>query len=59
MSLKTSVSKTRIHIDEICTLKAIKSDFKGHMINIILHSWSFHVKSMKHAHGSFDKFHLK
>ena len=27
------------------------------MINRILHSWSFHVKFMKLAEGSFHKFH--
>ena len=32
---------------------------KGHMINRILHSWSFHMKFIKLAKGSFDKFHMK
>ena len=29
------------------------------MINRILHSWSFHMKFMKLAKGSFHKFHIK
>ena len=28
------------------------------MINSILHSWSFHIKFMKLAKGSFRKFHI-
>ena len=32
---------------------------KGHMINRILHSWSFHMKFIKLAEGSCDKFHMK
>ena len=32
---------------------------KGHMINRILHSLSFHVRFMKLAKGSFHKFHMK
>ena len=28
------------------------------MINRILHSWSFHMKFMKLAEGSFHKFHI-
>ena len=39
--------------------KAIKSHFKGHVINRILHSWSFHMKFMKLAEGSFHKFLIK
>ena len=29
------------------------------MINRILHSWSFYMKLMKLAEGSFHKFHIK
>ena len=29
------------------------------MINRILHSWSFHMKFMKLAEGSFQKVHIK
>ena len=32
---------------------------KGHIINRILHSWSFHMKSMILAKASFHKFHSK
>ena len=38
------------------TLKAIKSRFKGHMIKRILYSWPFHMKFIKLAKGSFNKF---
>ena len=41
------------------TLKAIKALLKGHMINRILHSWSFHMKFIELAEGLFDKFHMK
>ena len=44
-------------VELLSTLKAIKTLLKGHMINRILHSWSFHVKFNKLAEGSFDKFH--
>ena len=40
-------------------LKTIKYHLKGHMINRILHSWSFHMEFMKLAEGSFHKFHMK
>ena len=40
-------------------LKAIKSHLKGQMINRILHSWSFHIKFIKFAKGSYNKFHMK
>ena len=33
--------------------------YKSHMINRILHSWSFHMKFMKFAEGSFYKFQMK
>ena len=32
---------------------------KGHMIIRILHSWSFYMKFMKLAEGSFHNFHMK
>ena len=32
---------------------------KGHMINRILHTWSFHMNFMNRAKGSFYKFHIK
>ena len=31
----------------------------SHMIKRILHSWSFHMKFIKLAKGSFNKFHMK
>ena len=34
---------------------AIKSYFKSHMIKRILHSWSFYMKFIKLAKGSFKK----
>ena len=40
-------------------LKAIKYHFRGSLINRILPSWSFHMKFMKLAKGSFHKFHIK
>ena len=40
-------------------LKTIKYCLKGHMINRILHSWSFQMKFIKLAEGSFHKFHMK
>ena len=58
-SLTTSVSTVCFHIELMSILKAIKSRFKGHLINRILHSWSFHMKFMKLAEGSFHKFHMK
>ena len=48
-----------IFIENMSTSKAIKSYFKGHMIKRILHSWSFHMKFIKLAKGSFNKFHMK
>ena len=44
---------------KIFILKAIKSHFKCHMINRIIHSWSFYIKFMKHSEGLFRKFHMK
>ena len=36
-----------------------KAILNEHMINRILQSWSFHMKFIKLAEGSFDKFHMK
>ena len=47
-------------VEKMSTLKAKKKTLlKGHMINRILHSWSFHMKIIKLARGLFDKFHMK
>ena len=49
-SLKTAVTIMLIFIGNMSTLiKAIKS----------LHSWSFHMKFIKHAEGSFNEFRMK
>ena len=37
-------------------LKAIKPKLKGHMINRILHLWSFNMKFMKLAKASYINF---
>ena len=55
MSLSTSVS-TMHFIKIMLILKAIKSFLKGHMINRILHSWSFHMKFKKLATACFINF---
>ena len=49
----------RFLLELMFILKAIKSCLKGHMINRILHEWSFHMKFVKLAKGSFDIFHMK
>ena len=59
MSLTTSVSTMRFLLEILSILKAINPILKGHMINRILHSWSFHMKFIKLAEGSFHKFHMK
>ena len=46
-------------IEIMIILKAINPILKGHMINRILHEWSFLMKFMKLAEGSFHKFHMK
>ena len=46
-------------IENMSTLNTIKSYFKSHMIKRILLLWSFHMKFIKHAEGSFNKFHMK
>ena len=33
----------RFLLEILSSLKAIKSIFKGHVINRILHSWPFHI----------------
>ena len=43
-SLTTSVATVRFLFEILSILKAITFSFKGHMINRILHSWSFHMK---------------
>ena len=44
LSLTTTVSAMRFLIEILFILKAVKSQFKSHMINRILRSWSFHMK---------------
>ena len=46
-------------IEMMFILNAIKPHFKSHMINRILHSWSFHMILMKLAEGSCHKFNMK
>ena len=58
-SLTTSVSAMPFLAEIMLILWAIKSHLKGHMINRILHSWSFHMKFMKLAEDLFHKFHMK
>ena len=41
--LTTSVSAVRFLAEIMFILKAIKSLLKGHIINTILHLWSFHI----------------
>ena len=58
-SLTTSVTAVLIFNKNISTLKAIKSYLRSHMIKRILHPWSFHMKFIKLAENSFNKFHMK
>ena len=44
---------------EINNSKAIQPHLKGHMINKILHLWSFHIKFIKLAKGPLNRFHMK
>ena len=62
------ISLWRVHITSLTTsmltmrflIESNKIPFlKDHMINRILHLWSFHIKFMKLAEGSFHKFHMK
>ena len=56
----TSLTTICFLIEIMLILKAKKIPFlKCHMINMILHSWSFYMKFMKLAEGSFHKFHIK
>ena len=57
-SLTTFMSAMRFLIEIMFTLKAINLILKGHMINRILHSLSFHMKFVKLAKGSFLTFHV-
>ena len=57
-SLTTSVTTMQSFIEYISTLKAIKSCINDHMIKGILHSWLFHMKSIKLAEGSLNQFHM-
>ena len=53
------VSTVRFRIEITVILRAIKTHLKRHVINRILRSWSFHMKFMKLAKGSFHKYHIK
>ena len=53
-SLTTSMSTMRFLAEILLLLWAFKSHLKDHMINKILHLWSFHIKFMKLAKGSFS-----
>ena len=55
----TYVSTMRFLTEIMFIFKAINSNLKGHMINRILHSWSFHMEFMKLTQGSFHKFPMK
>ena len=57
--MTTSVSAMRFLLQIFFILKAIKSIFKESYDKKILHSWSFHMKFMKLAEGSFHKFYMK
>ena len=57
--MTTSVTTMHCFIEIMSTLKAIKDPFESHMINRILHSWSFLMKFIKLAEGLYDKFHMK
>ena len=48
-----------LSVDPRVILKATKSILKRHMINRILHSWSFHMKFVTPAEGFFHKFYIK
>ena len=47
------------HIEIMIILKAIKSHIESHMISRNLYSWSFYMKFMKLAEGSFHEIHMK
>ena len=48
-----SVSAMPFLLEIFSILKAINPVLKGHMMNIILHTCSFHMKFMKLAEGLF------
>ena len=50
--MTTSVTTMLFIVEIMSTLKAIKSSYDKQ-------SWSFHMKFIKLAEGSFDKFHMK
>ena len=54
MSLTLTVLAMHLHIEVLFILKAIKKKniLKGHMINKVLHQWSFHMKFMKVTKGA-------
>ena len=58
LSLTTSVSTICFLLEILFILMAIKSILKSHIINRILHGWSFHMKFMTLAKGLFHKFHM-
>ena len=58
-SLTTSVTTIQIFVENMSTLKVIKSSFKNHMIKRFLRSWSSQIKFSKLAEGSFNTFHMK
>ena len=68
-SLTTSDSKMRFPMDINLISTAIKSYLKElydkqnmssrDFSYLLLHSWSFHMKFMELAEGSFYKFHMK
>ena len=58
-SLTASMSTMRFLIEILSISKAVNPILKRHMINRILHSWSFHMKFMTLAEGLFHKFHMK
>ena len=43
-SLMTSVTTMSIFIENITNLKALQSYLRSHLIKLILHLWSFHMK---------------
>ena len=51
--MTTSVA-TIVFIEIVSTLKTINTVLKGHMINRILLSWSFHMKFIKLAEISYE-----
>ena len=58
-SLTTTVSTMRCLSETMLICKAIKSHFKRSYDIQNLHSFSFHMKIMKLAKGTFHKCHMK